>query len=61
MMEPVSCPATSVNNYQSSQRNIPEERRYRELLRADQQNKSAPAFVVTTAPRAFFHDIRFIW
>jgi len=55
MMEPVCRPPTSVNNYQSSQRNIPEERRFRVLSRADQQNKLAPVFVVTTAPRASFH------
>ena len=54
-MEPVCRPPTSVNNYQSSQRNIPEERRFRVLSRADQQNKLAPVFVVTTAPRASFH------
>jgi len=50
-------PPTSLNNYQSSQRNIPEERRFRALSRADQQNKLAPVYVVTTAPHASFRGI----
>jgi hypothetical protein len=50
-----------VNNYQSLQRNIPEERRFRALSRADQQNKLEPGFVVTTASPRFLSWRMFIW
>jgi hypothetical protein len=57
-MEPVCCPATSVNNYQSLQRDIPEERRFRSLSRADQQNKLAQSLLLAMHPAFSFMPSR---